>query len=594
MARSAAKANHKMSKLLYVEPTDEITDLVDRIRRAEGERDLVFVVPPDARVLRSALDLQLLMQYTRGFQKRVGLVTADPQVQAMAMRTGFPTFPSVSRMEQGLPLTSVPAAAEAGTAGAAALSSSAAATAVASPPKTSTETALARRGPSAMVAAPAAFGAGAKRWWQGAQARNWTIGAGAGIFVIGLLAVLFLLPSATITVGVQAHRLTDSVTIQGQVGGQSGSVLDVIPVEALLTPTETQTFSVSPSGTQVLPPTPATGNLYLCYSGHHSTATITLTFPSSVTTPEFYDNSASGNLGFTTTSSAATGSYAIQPCGAGGASSQTSNPALPVQADSNSLGTQGNIGAAQQWSWAPGNEAQSACLSSPAFAGTCDLNGAVTLSLANPSAMSGGQNSTTQTIFSSSDVSSAQTQEQQIAATLTSKVEQDLKSLAGSSNVIAQDSSGNGVQITVTDPTLPTAGQAGQQQTLTVSVSAAATAYNPATAKAAVLADLKSKVPSDGELLAKAQTGQIQVVSAGPGGTLTLSSNASGYWAPKVDLSPYRSKVTFMSPGSARTYLLSQLPGASTVVVHQSPFGLPWLPLISSRIQIVRQSVTGG
>ncbi|MHB8395036.1 MAG: hypothetical protein ACYDC5_11150 [Candidatus Dormibacteria bacterium] len=584
-----------MSKLLYVEPTDEITDLVDRIRRAEGERDLVFVVPPDARVLRSALDLQLLMQYTRGFQKRVGLVTADPQVQAMAMRTGFPTFPSVSRMEQGLPLTSVPVAAEAGAVGAAALVGAAAATAVAAPPQASAERSLARRGPSAMVAAPAALGAGAKRWWQEPKARNWSIGVGAGIFVVGLLAVLLLLPTATITVGVQAHRLTDSVTVQGQVGGQSGSVLDVIPVEALLTPTETQTFSISPSGTQVLPPTPATGSLYLCYTytGHGSSpASATLTFTGTVT-PEFSDQSGSGNLGFTSTPGGLNGSYTIQRCQSGQATSSTSSPALPSQADTNSLGTQGNVGSDQQWGWAASNLQSSTCIS-PTGTNNCLLTDVMNVSLANPSAMSGGQNSTTQTIFSSSDVSSAQTQEQQIAATLTSKVEQALKSLAGSSNVIAQDSSGNGIQITVTGPTLPTVGQAGQQQTLTVSVSAAATAYSPATAKAAVLADLKSKVPSDGSLLANPQTGQIQVVSAGPGGTLTLSSNASGYWAPKVDLSPYRSKVTFMSPGSARTYLLSQLPGASTVVVHQSPFGLPWLPLISGRIKIVRESVTSG
>ncbi|MGA9774940.1 MAG: hypothetical protein WBU92_03355, partial [Candidatus Dormiibacterota bacterium] len=81
-----------MSKLLYVEPTDEITDLVDRIRRAEGERDLVFVVPPDGRALRSSLDLQLLLQYTRGFQKRVAIVSGDRQIQALSIRAGFPTF----------------------------------------------------------------------------------------------------------------------------------------------------------------------------------------------------------------------------------------------------------------------------------------------------------------------------------------------------------------------------------------------------------------------------------------------------------------------------------------------------------------------
>src|ERR1035437_1193014 len=97
-----------MAKLLYVEPSDEITDLVDRIRRAEGDRDLVFVVPPDGHVLRSALDMRLLMQYTRGFQKRIAIVTGDPQIQALAIRTGFPTFASLARLEQGAPLRGVP------------------------------------------------------------------------------------------------------------------------------------------------------------------------------------------------------------------------------------------------------------------------------------------------------------------------------------------------------------------------------------------------------------------------------------------------------------------------------------------------------
>jgi len=591
-----------MSKLLYVEPTDEITDLVDRIRRSEGERDLVFVVPPDGRVLRSGLDHQLLMQYTRGFQKRVGIVSPDPQIQALAMRTGFPTFPSISRMEQGLPLTSAPSlvAAAQGEAALAPTNVQSAATAVLAPPPTAPGNgALAKRSPATMVA-PAAVAAGAGRhWWQSATARNWTIGGGAAVFVIGVLAVLLLLPTATITVGVKSHQITDAVTIQGSTAGGSGNVLDVIPVQALLTPTQTQSFSVSPSGTQVLPPTAATGSLYLCYTGNkHIQPPIQLTFPAGTSvTPEFSDNSGSGNLGFTTTSSDSGPVFSIQPCSGNGPGPQTSSPALPVQADSSSLGTQGNVGAGQNWFWSPSNMSQSACVSSSGDPGGCDLSGGgsqVTLSLANPGAMSGGQNSTTQSIFTSSDVSSAQQQEQQISASLTSKVEQDLKTLAGPSNVIAQDSSGNGIQLTVKDPTLPAVGQVGQQETLTVSASAAATAYSPAAAKSAVLADLRSKVPTDGELLANYKLGKISVASAGPGGSLTLSANAVGYWAPKIDLAPYRSKVTFMSPGAARSYLVAQLPGASTVTVHQSPFGLPWLPLMSSRIQIVRKSVTGG
>ena len=585
-----------MSKLLYVEPTDEITDLVDRIRRAEGERDLVFVLPPGGRVLRSALDAQLLMQYTRGFQKRVAIVAAEPPVQALAIRAGFPTFATVSLLEQGRAMTAAPTAQE--LAAAAPVAAAAAAPSRLSPAASggkSPETgALTRRSPSAMVVAdPAASGGGHRPggFWHGG-ARNWAIGAGATIFIVGILGVLLLLPTATLLVGVQAHQLTDNVTIQGTVGTQAANVLDVIPTQALLTPTATQTFTVTPSGTQVLPPTPATGGLYLCYNGGklNGAGSLQLTF-TGATAPEFQDLSGNGNLGFTTTSSGQTGTYTIQPCFNAGASAQSSSPALPVQADSNSLGTQGNVGGGEQWFWAPANEQASACLSPANAPGLC-VTGNFTISLANPQALAGGQNSITQTTFSSSDVASAQQQEQSIAASLTAKVEQELKSMA-KSNVIAQDSSGNGIQLTVTDPTLPTVGQAGQAQTLTVAVNAAATAYSPQAAKAAVLQDLKSKVPSDGALLAGPKIGNIQVVAAGPGGSVTLTSSAVGYWAPILDLQPYRSKVTFMNPGAARSFLLSQLPGASTVVVHQSPFALPWLPLLSSRIQIVRVSIAG-
>ena len=566
-----------MSKLLYVEPTDEITDIVDRIRRAEGDRDLVFVVPPDGRALRSSLDLQLLLQYTRGFQKRVSIVSGDARVQALAIRAGFPTFTTLSQLEQGVSLRSAPTAAAvaAGTALAAAAPPEA-------PPAPAPNSGLARRAPSQLVARPEGPpGQGRwSAWWHSPRGRNWMMGSGAAVFVIGVLAVLFLLPSATILVGVQSHRINDTVTIQGTLSGQSSGVLDVIPTEALLTPAATQTFSVSPSGTQVLPPTPATGYLYLCYNPKkQANGGLTLTFTGS---PQFQDLSGSGSLTFIATSSGQNGTYTVYPCNA----PQQSSPALPVQADTSSLGTQGNVGANQTWTWT--NAGQTGCVQT--VFGVCTSPSSGDFTVSNPAAMTGGQDSKTQQVFTSSDISSAQQQEQQIDSTLTAQVEKSLKTMAGH-DVIAQDASGNGIQLTVTNPTLPTVGQAGQAQTLTVSVTAAASAYSTSAARAAVLQDLKSKVPADGELLAHPTLGTIEVVAAGPGGTLTLSSNAVGYWAPKVDLAPYRSRVTFMNPGSAKTYLLAQLPGASSVTIHQSPFSLPWLPLLSGRIQLERVSL---
>jgi hypothetical protein len=573
-----------MSKLLYVEPNDEITDLVDRIRRAGGERDLVFVLSPEGKALRSALDVQLLMQYTRGFQKRIALVTPDPKVQALAIRTGFATFPSVAKFEQGEALTAAQAQPAA--------------------VSTTQPQPLAPRGPAVLPAQPGsqrsvasrssetlAAGAGGSQlggWWRSATTRRWTIGAGAAIFVVGVLAVLLLLPSATLTVGVQAHELTDNVTLQGTVGGNS-KVLDVVPTKSLTTPTESGQFTVTPSGTQVLPPTPATGTVYLCwvYQGPHAAAPSSpqpLTFVGN-TQPDF--EVVGSSIGFTSTNSSQGGTYSVSQCPSTAspqASSSTSDP-VKVQANSSSTGTQGNVASGLHWDWT--NQQTTACLGTAPFCGTNFI-----IYEANSAGMSGAKNSTNQTIFTSSDVASAQQQEQQIAATQTAKVEQDLKTQAGS-GVIAQDSGGNGIQLTTKDPIVPTVGQAGSAETLTVSVTGSATSYTQAAARAAVLADLKSKVPSDGELLAAPKLGTIQVVSAAPGGALTLSSNAVGYWAPTLDLSPYRSKVTFMGPGAARSFLLAQLPGASTVTVHQSPFGLPWLPLLSSRIQILRESLGG-
>jgi hypothetical protein len=576
-----------MAKLLYVEPSDEITDLVDRIRRAEGDRDLVFVVPPDGHVLRTPLDMRLLMQYTRGFQKRIAIVSGDPQIQTLAIRTGFPTFPSLARLEQGAPLGAVPALAAEGAAGATPGSGSGSQT---EQPKTST---LARRGQTALVAAGAAGAGGLAGWrerfqglWHGNRSRNITLASGAGVFLVGLLLVLFLLPSATVTLGVPAHKLTDTVTIQGSNGALSGKTLDQISTKALQTTSLTKNFTVTPTGTQALAPVPATGNLEFC--GTKLAANTTLSFSGAA--PNFVDSSTSG-VSFTTTTAGENQSVTLPDCTAG------FSQGIAVQADASTVGTQGNVGASETWTWP--NFSTSGCLD-----GDC----AVTLGPAfgnvkvtNQQAMTGGKAAATQSVFSTTDASTAQQQEQTVDLNLTKTAEQQLKTSAGS-DVIAEDSGGKGIQITVTNPTLPTGCNtsastpcpAATAQTLTVTVTAAATAYSPAAARAAVLQDLKSKVPAHAELLADPSIPKPQVATAGAGGAVTLTSRAVGYWAQTLNLTPLQSNLAFKSPSSARSYLLTQLPKSSSVSVKQSPFGLPWLPIFSSRIHLVRVSIAQG
>ena len=256
------------------------------------------------------------------------------------------------------------------------------------------------------------------------------------------------------------------------------------------------------------------------------------------------------------------------------------------------------MGSGEGWNWS--NYGSSGCVSSGP--GSCNLNNAGNLHIENSSAMTGGKGATTQSVFSTSDATAATQQQQTVDTNLTKKAKKQLKRLAAQDkSVIAQTSGGTGVVVTVNNPTLPTGCNtsastpcpAASTETLTVTLTAAATAYSPTAAKAAILKDLKSK-SSNGELLADPDLGNPRVVSAGAGGTVTLTSHAVGYWAPQLNLKTFQGKLSFMHPGAAKTYLLGHLPGSSTVTISQSPFGLPWLPLFSGNIHLVRVSLAQG
>ncbi|MGC2192666.1 MAG: hypothetical protein WA751_10065, partial [Candidatus Dormiibacterota bacterium] len=446
-------------------------------------------------------------------------------------------------------------------------------------------TELAKRTPSALLAAGTGGAAGwwgrVREMWDSQGDRKRVIATAAAVVVV-LLLLFIILPSATVTLGVRAHRLADTVTIQGTDGTSSGRTLDQISTQALQSQTYNKNFTVTPSGTQALPPVPATGTMQFCatHGAFTGGAPYTLTFTGS---PSFV---ASSTVVFTTTTSSENGTYSVPSCN--GAAAGTVG--IPVQADSSTtVGTAGNVGSGQTWSWDGSGGVVDGTVPASQLGWT----------LTNPSAMTGGTNAATQSVFSTADAASALAQQTTIDTSLTSKAVKDLKKLAGKS-VIAQTVSGKGVTVTVTNPPLPTGCNtsastpcpAATAQTLTVSVTAAASAYSPAVATAAVLKDLKSRVPSNAELLADPDLGHLKVVAAGAGGTVTLTSHAVGYWAPTLNLKPYQSKLAFMSPGSAKTYLLSQLSGASTVTISQSPFGWPWLPILSGNIHLKRVSLS--
>src|SRR5246127_1942776 len=91
-----------MAKMLYVDPDEEITELVDRIRAAADEKDRVFIFPSHARVLLSPLNLKLLQQYSRSNLKNTAIVSGDPRGQGLGREGGVGAYASVQAYGRGV------------------------------------------------------------------------------------------------------------------------------------------------------------------------------------------------------------------------------------------------------------------------------------------------------------------------------------------------------------------------------------------------------------------------------------------------------------------------------------------------------------
>src|SRR5437660_12075710 len=90
-----------LTKLLYVEVDEEVTDLVDRLRGLADEEAVTFVVPERARSLQSPMSFRLLKRYADAYGKHVNLISPDPRLQALALESGFSAYPSLSAYDAG-------------------------------------------------------------------------------------------------------------------------------------------------------------------------------------------------------------------------------------------------------------------------------------------------------------------------------------------------------------------------------------------------------------------------------------------------------------------------------------------------------------
>ena len=553
-----------LAKLLYVEADEEITDLVDRLRDLSLEEEVTFVVPERARALQSPMSFRLLKRYADSYGKRVNLVSGDPRLQAMSLEAGFTAFPTLAAYDRGTEVhslqldgdhvsnTAVASASTAPEAPDAPAGYAPPALAAKAPPTNPQVMAPARgvatldrpREASVMSATPRrqvptprpAVPSGPPL----GSYRPYLFGA-AVLVVVALLVGILYLPTATAIVSVQGTPLKADVTLLGAPGAAAGSPdhFATQPVNA----TQSQTFPGTPTGQNPIPAQASGGEVtftencvFLCDSG-------TTVIPAGTSV------STSDGKRYTTTK-------------AGSVASPRGSATIPIKAVT--AGPDGNTGAHTITN--------------------IDRNRDFNLSVDNTQATSGGADPRTATVIQQSDIDSirdvyAKDAVPQVTDQLTSKAQGKKLVLVGS-----------GVQATATAD--HKVGEEVGGFTVTIKVAGDGVAYDEKAVQQMLKGFLERKVPQGSQLTSNGTTIKYDPpTDATPHGHLTLIGHLSGFYTPIFLEANIRAHLKGMSPSKGHDFLQS-LPNVVDARVTQSPFGLPWLPLFSSRITLKIQEVS--
>ena len=390
-------------------------------------------------------------------------------------------------------------------------------------------------------------------------------GIGAGLVVVALLLFLLLGSSATVTVTIAEQPLTVNPTIQGTSVAAQASQPNYV-LTKVISDTGTQTFTATPTGSQAVPATAATGDVVLsalpgvCYAAGCSTE---------VAQGTEFATSGSPSLIFAVTADTA---VVVPP---GGAASNS----VPVVAQTG--GTAGNVPKDTITAWV--------CAQTNA---ECQQDeGAIAVS--NPAPTTGGVDATTETVASTADIANWQEEIGQYEEQLGNQAQSDLQTkAAGERPAIDPGGNGKSITYTISPSSFPpaTAGTVMSAETVTVTMNAAETVYNPASIQADVLADLKAStnLPS-GDSLVPGQLSlkNLQVIEAGSDGTFAASVSGVDYYRPAVSLGQLRNQLTWHNPGDVSGIVKQQIPDVQSVSVSESPLKLFFMPFSSSRIQIV-------
>jgi len=536
-----------LAKLLYVEADEEITDLVDRLRDLSLEDEVTFVVPERARALQSAMSFRLLKRYADSYGKKVNLVSADGRLQAMALEAGFIAYPTLAAYDNGSEVhqagagaeaqptavaTAVPPAPAAGLTGV-----QPASPAIGGPRGVAT---LDRPREAAVVSGtprktppppsrPAASGPPLRVY------RPYLIAAGI-VAVLALIAGIVYVPTANATLFVSGTAVKQDLTLLGVPTASSPSG-NQFPTQAIHAE-DSQTLPGVPTGQKQVPAVASSGKVVItskcvfCLGQDVRKGLIVLT---------------DGGKRYAT--------QAVAHIGIG-------------------YNAQATVAIAAVTAGADGNTGEHTI--------TNIENGDPDLRVDNPQATTGGADARTATVIQDSDINSIRDAYSRDAIP---KVTDEMNSKAQGQKLILV---GKGVQASVTSD--HKAGEEVTGFTATVKVAGDGVAFDEKVVKQMLKAALERKI-SQGSQLTANPTLTYEAIDATTDGHITLNGHASGFYTPVFIQSNIRGHLKGMSPAKAHAFLQS-LPNVVDARVTQSPYGLPWLPLFSSRITLKIQEVS--
>src|SRR3954469_4393311 len=87
--------------VVYLEPDDEITTAIARLR-ALTDGEAVVIVPPGSRIATSRINFKLLAREANERKLNVAAVSDDPAVRAVAISAGLPTYDNIGAAQQAL------------------------------------------------------------------------------------------------------------------------------------------------------------------------------------------------------------------------------------------------------------------------------------------------------------------------------------------------------------------------------------------------------------------------------------------------------------------------------------------------------------